>query len=88
MSDDYTPEMHARLEAQIEYFTSDEHIRREVEPWQDATPEERLAEVAQMCVAGDHFLSRLDPETLERVMQPVPLPPDSIEVLTALRAQR
>jgi hypothetical protein len=85
MSSEYTSEMLALLEAQRSYFASDDHIRREVEPWRDASPEERLAAVAEMCAAGDYFLSRLDPETLERVLQPVPLPDDTIQILMALR---
>ena len=48
-------------------------------------PEERLAAVAEMCAAGDHFLSQLDPDTLERVLRPVPLPDDTIQILMALR---
>src|SRR5262249_4229429 len=82
---EYTPEMLAMLEAQRQHFASDDHIRREVEAWRDATPEERLAAVAEMCAAGDYFLSQLDPETLERVLRPVPLPDDTIEILMALR---
>jgi hypothetical protein len=82
---EYTPEMLALLEAQREYFASDDHIRREVEPWRDASPEERLAAVAEMCAAGDYFLSQLEPATLERVLRPVPLPEDTIELLVALR---
>jgi hypothetical protein len=77
--------MLAMLEAQRQHFASDDHIRRETEVWRDATPEERLAAVAEMCAAGDYFLSQLDPETLERVLQPVPLPDDTIQILMALR---
>jgi hypothetical protein len=83
--EEYTPEMLAMLERQREHFSSDDHIRREVEVWRDATPEERLAALAEMCVAGDFFLSRLDPQLLERVLEPEPLPDDTIEILTALR---
>ena len=82
---EYTPEMLALLEAQREYFASDDHIRREVEPWRDASPEERLAAVAEMCAAGDYFLSQLDPAALERILRPVPLPEDTIALLVALR---
>jgi hypothetical protein len=82
---EYTPEMLAMLEAQREHFACDGHIRSETAPWRDASPEERLAAVAEMCAAGDYFLSQLDPETLERVLRPVPLPHDTITILTALR---
>jgi hypothetical protein len=85
MAVEYTPEMLALLEAQRAHFASDDHIRREVEPWRDASPEERLAAVSEMCAAGDSFLAQLDPETLERVLRPVPLPEDTIEILMALR---
>ena len=73
------------LEAQRAHFASDDHIRREVAVWSDTTPTERLAELAQMCAAGDHFLSQQDPATVERATAPVPLPEDTIELLTALR---
>jgi hypothetical protein len=85
MATEYTAAMLALLEAQRAYFCSDEHIRREVEPWRDASPEERLVAVAEMCAAGDYFLSQLSRETLERVLRPVPLPHDTIEILMALR---
>jgi hypothetical protein len=38
-----------------------------------------------MCAAGDYFLAQLDPETLERVLRPVPLPDDTVQILMALR---
>jgi hypothetical protein len=83
--DEYTPEMLAMLERQREYFSSADHIRREVEVWQDCTPEERLAELAAMCAAGDFFLSQQDPQLLERMLEPEPLPEDTIAILMALR---
>jgi len=83
--EEYTPEMLAMLERQREYFSSDDHIRREVEVWRDSTPEERLAELAAMCAAGDFFLSQMDPHLLERVLEPEPLPEDTIAILLALR---
>jgi len=85
MATEYTAQMLALLEAQRAYFASDEHIRREVEPWRDALPEERLAAVAEMCATGDYFLSQLEPDVLERVLRPVPLPDDTIQILMALR---
>ena len=83
--EEYTPEMLAMLERQREYFSSADHIRREVEVWQDSTPEERLAELAGMCAAGDFFLSRQEPQLLERMLEPEPLPGDTIAILMALR---
>jgi len=85
MATEYTAQMLALLEAQRAYFASDEHIRREVEPWRDALPEERLAAVAEMCAAGDYFLSQVDHETRDRVLRPAPMPQDTIEILMALR---
>lgn len=76
------------LEHQREYLSSDDHIRREVAPWLDATPEEKLAELARMCEASQFFLSQLDPEALERALRPDPLPPDSERIFLALRQQR
>jgi len=86
MAGTYTAEQLAMLEAQVAHFASDDHIRAEVEVWRDATPAERIAELEEMCAVADHFLSQLSPEQLERVMTREPLPPDSIAVLTALRA--
>jgi hypothetical protein len=88
VADEYTPEMRAMLEAQRAYFASDEHIRREVAIWADTTPEERLAELAEMCAAGDFFLSQLDPAALERALAREPLPDDSLEIFMALRRQQ
>ena len=77
--------MIAMLEAQRAYFASDDHIRREVAVWADSTPEERLAEMAEMCAAGDYFLSRLEPAALERALHREPLPADSAEIFMAIR---
>ncbi len=84
----YTPQQLAMLEAQVAYFASDEHIRAEVEVWRDATPEERLAELQRMCEDADHFLAQLPADQLERALAPDPLPPDSLELLAALRRAR
>jgi hypothetical protein len=83
--EEYTPEMLAMLERQREHFSSDDHIRREVEIWRDATPEERLAELARMCTIGSCFLSQLDPAIRERLLKPRPLPDDTIAILESLR---
>ena len=73
------------LERQIAYFCGDDHIRREVEIWREATPEERIAELADICRGGQFFLDRLDPTTLERMLRREPLPADSEALFVALR---
>lgn len=81
----YTAEQLAMLEAQVAHFASDDHIRAEVAVWRDATPAERLAEVAAMCAMADHFLDQVPPQQQERLLQREPLPADSLEVLAAIR---
>lgn len=83
--EEYTPEMLAMLERQREHFSSDDHIRREVEIWRDSTPEERLAAAAEMCAAGYFFLSQLEPEIRERILEREPLPDDTIALLESLQ---
>jgi hypothetical protein len=85
VSDVYTAEQLAMLEAQVAHFASDDHIRAEVAVWRDATPAERLAEVARMCKVADHVLENLEPAQLERVMTREPLPPESLAILAAIR---
>ena len=41
--------------------------------------------MAEMCAAGDFFLSQLEPEALERALQRDPLPEDSEEIFMAIR---
>jgi hypothetical protein len=85
VSGEYTTAQREMLAAQAAHFASDDHVRREVEIWRDATPEQRLAELAGMCAMADHFLSRLDADTLDRVLTPQRLPDDAIAALVALR---
>ena len=88
MASSYTPEQLAMLEAQVAHFASGDHIRREVAPWRDTTPEERLAELDLMCEAADQILAALPPEELERAIAKEPLSAESIRLLTALRSVR
>ena len=81
----YTAEELAMLEAQVAHFASADHVRREVEVWRDASPAERLAEVAEMCAIAERYLDAVPAERLERVVTREPLPEDSLEVLAALR---
>jgi hypothetical protein len=83
------PNPSAQLEAQREHFASDEHVREEVRAWADATPEERLRELAAMSAANDAMLARIDEATLERMHRARELPPDTVELLEQLvRAAR
>ncbi len=81
----YTPEQLAMLEAQVAHFASDDHLRLEGEILRDLSPEQRLAELAEMCAVTEQFLSQLPPDVLERAATREPLPADSVAVLTALR---
>lgn len=82
----YTAEMLAKLEAQRAYFASDDHIRSEVAVWADATPAERLAELARMCVAAAPYAERyehgVDSDPAAR------FPPDTLELFAKLRRER
>jgi hypothetical protein len=82
---DFTPEQLAMLERQVAYFRDDDRIREEVELWRDASPEERLEEMAAMCRFATHFLQQHDPETQERASMREPLPADTIAILEAIK---
>jgi hypothetical protein len=75
--------MIAKLEAQRAYFASDDHIRREVAAWSDASPEERLAALAEMCTAGAFFLERAEGHEPTAIEDRYPA--DTLELLAALR---
>ncbi|HEY5951972.1 MAG TPA: hypothetical protein VIV40_41030 [Kofleriaceae bacterium] len=85
MAGTYTAQQLAMLEAQVAHFASDDHIRAEVAVWRDASPTERLAELAEMCAAADELLAQLSPDELNRVLTREPLPDDSLATLAALR---
>jgi hypothetical protein len=86
--DEYTPEMLAMLERQREHFSSDELIKERAAVWRDATPQECLAAVAESCAEAAFFLSQYSPDLLEKVLEPEPLPPDTIELLERLWQSR
>jgi hypothetical protein len=77
-----------RLERQRAYFASDERLRDRAAAWIDASPEECLAAVHESCEEAAFFLSRLDPETLERALAPRPLPPETEALLIRLWNER
>jgi hypothetical protein len=86
--EEYTPEMLAMLERQREHFSSDELIKERAALWRDATPQECLAALAESCAEADYFFSRYSPEVLEQVLEPEPLPSDTVELLTRLWQSR
>ena len=78
-------ETNAILAAQRAALSGDDHVRREVEPWIDATPAERLAALASLCRDSIAWLSRLRPDQLDRALAPDPLPEDALAILGAMR---
>ncbi len=73
------------LDAQRAHFASDDHIREEVEVWADATPQERLAELAAMSAASEFYLARLDDAALIRLRALRELPADTVAILEGIR---
>lgn len=78
-------EANGLLAAQRSALSGDDHIRREVERWVEATPAERLAAFAALCRDSVRWLSRLGPVELERALAPDPLPFDALNILHAMR---
>ncbi len=78
-------EANALLAAQRAALSGDDHVRREVAPWIDATPSERLAALDALCRDSIAWLSRLDPDQLDRALAPDPLPDDAVAILHAMR---
>jgi hypothetical protein len=78
-------EANALLAAQRAALSGDGHVRREVALWIDATPAERLAALDALCRDSIAWLSRLDPDQLDRALEPDPLPDDAVAILRAMR---
>lgn len=83
-----SPEVLAQIEAQRAYFASDDHIRERAEVWRDASPAECLAATIESCREADYFLALKDPDELERVLAPTPLPADTVAILETLQRRR
>jgi hypothetical protein len=79
-------EANRRLWAQVEYFSGDEHIRREAEPWIDATPEERLIATFGLAAQSLYMLGLKSPEIQRLCEELDPLPEDSLAILARLAA--
>ncbi len=80
--------MLAVLEAQRAWFASDAHIKERAAIWRDATPQECLEAVAELCAEAAFSLSRLPEDELERALTPDPLPADTIQLLEAIARYR
>lgn len=78
-------EANALLAAQRAALSGDDHVRREVAPWIDATRAQRLAALAALCRDSVTWLSRLDPDQLDLALAPDPLPDDAVAILRAMR---
>lgn len=78
----------AILAAQREYFASDAHIIDRASDYRGMTPEECLAEVIELCRDAEYFLAMKTPEQIERLLEPEPLPPDTIALLERLARAR
>lgn len=74
-----------RLAEQVRLLSGDDHLRREAEPWRDATPEERLAETWRLCALVPWFRSLWPEDVRARADAPVPLPASTVAILERLK---
>jgi hypothetical protein len=81
-------EENAILEAQRAYFASDEHILERAARYREMSPEECLAEVIDCARAGAQLLALKSPEELAAILEPVPLPADTLAILENLQRRR
>jgi hypothetical protein len=81
----FTPQMLAQIEAQRAYFASDELIKERAALWRDATPEECLAATIAKCQEAAYFLDMKSPEELDRILEPEPIPADTLAILERLQ---
>jgi hypothetical protein len=78
----------AILERQRAYFASDEHLRFRGSVWRDATPEECLAALEEQCKDAEEMYALKTPDELAALLQPVPIPADTLALLAALQRVR
>jgi hypothetical protein len=71
------------LESQRALLRRKDEREREAALWRDATPEECLAAMFDLCREADHYLARLTPAELERALVPDSLPADTLALLSA-----
>jgi len=74
-----------RLAEQVRMLSGDAHLRREAEPWRDATPEERLAETWRLCALVPWFRSLWPEDVRARADAPKPLPASTMAILERLK---
>jgi hypothetical protein len=77
----------AILERQRAYFASDEHIIDRASDYLHMTPEQCLAEVAELCEGAMFFLNMKSAEELERIFDDSPLPADTVAFLEKLQRE-
>lgn len=75
----------AILERQRAYFASDERLRDRAAVWRDLTPEECLVGLEEQCLDAEEMYALKTPEELAILLEPSPIPPDTIELLKALQ---
>ena len=74
-----------RLAEQVRASSGDVHLRREAEPWRDATPEERVAETWRLCALVPWFRSLWPEDVRARADAPESLPDSTIAILERLK---
>ena len=74
-----------RLAEQVQVLSGNDHVRREAEPWRDATPEERVAETWRLCALVPWFRSLWPEDVRARADAPELLPADTLAMLERLK---
>ena len=73
------------LRRQVEYFRSDDHIRRRAEPYRGLSPAECVVATAECCSAVETLFEMMEPEVRERALRPEPIPAEIIAILEAMQ---
>jgi len=74
-----------RLAEQVRVLSGADHLRREAEPWRNATPEERLAETWRLCALVPWFRSLWPEDVRARADAPELLPASTVAILERLK---
>jgi len=73
------------LAEQVRMLSGSDHLRREAEPWRNATPEERVAETWRLCALVPWFRSLWPEDVRARADAPEALPPSTVAILERLK---